>query len=221
MPTKKQIFGHSHVSHLKSYIRDTPTRQFDLNFREPKLVQYSGYSGATVPTLRQHLDAITDFEPEIVVLLIGTNDLYYPDRSPEGVACAVMDLVDTLLYRCGAKYVILFQTFHRTTATRPSRFPVDLEWFNDRVDIFNRLLTSAIPASFAGKACFWRCNGFWSDDAKGLLWGWCAPLKPWAGEAVCKHQGIPRVSYQHSLSLNTGKCFTNLYFTFFGSPYQQ
>jgi len=95
---KAQFFGHSYVRRLKNFIKDADDLDFNLNLREPALIQYSGFSGATVFKLRRELSAISDFEPDFVFLLVGTNDLTKPDISPLQVSSAICDLVDTLLF---------------------------------------------------------------------------------------------------------------------------
>lgn len=101
------------------------------------------------------------------MLVIGTNDIYQPHKTPLSVSHAILDLVDTLLNLVGVKQVLVVQIFHRTP-TRTSRYPVDLAWYNERVDETNLILTEEIPKLTGGRAQFWRCNGFWSDDAKQL-----------------------------------------------------
>ena len=39
------------------------------------MVHYSGFPGATVVALLRNLECIGDFEPDYVLLLIGTNDI--------------------------------------------------------------------------------------------------------------------------------------------------
>ena len=48
---KIQIFGHSFVKRLLEYIRQSDSWAFSLGLREPHLMQYSGYSGATTSVL--------------------------------------------------------------------------------------------------------------------------------------------------------------------------
>lgn len=168
MATKIQFFGHSFIKRLKLFIQDSDDLNFNMNFREPKLIQYSGFPGAQVETLRQNLTVVKDFDPDIIVLVVGTNDIYQPNKSPNSVAQAILDLTDTLLYVIGVKRVVVFQVFHRIRPSRRTRYPVDLDWFNDRVDETNLILTRNIPNISEGRARFWRCNGFWSPEAKQI-----------------------------------------------------
>ena len=55
----------------------------NLNPREV-MIQYSGLPGATVDKLKRHgMSGVQDFEPDIVVLEIGTNDLTDTNCTPE------------------------------------------------------------------------------------------------------------------------------------------
>ena len=130
------------------------------------MIQYSGYSGARVSTLRTHLDDVKDFEPDIVILIIGTNDLSDARKSPEAVCAEITDLIDLLL--CTVGFVIIAQIFHRTLPTKPTRYPVQLDWFNNRVDEVNHRLQESCTHIYNGRARLWKCKGFWSDSAKAL-----------------------------------------------------
>ncbi|KAH3781566.1 hypothetical protein DPMN_159397 [Dreissena polymorpha] len=102
---KVQLFGHSFVRHLKDFIRDDNTLRFDLNLQGHPLVQYSGFSGTRVDTLHDRLTVISDFEPEIVVLIIGTYDIYGSSCSIISVANKIEDQVRTLLFELNVRYV--------------------------------------------------------------------------------------------------------------------
>ncbi|KAH3808203.1 hypothetical protein DPMN_136556 [Dreissena polymorpha] len=89
---KVQLFGHPFVNNLKDFIRHDTTLRFDLNLQGHPLVQYSGFSGARVDTLHDRLTVISDFKPEIVVLIIGTNDIYDSSCSIISVANKIENL---------------------------------------------------------------------------------------------------------------------------------
>ncbi|XP_060579506.1 uncharacterized protein LOC132736397 [Ruditapes philippinarum] len=168
MAASIQIFGHSFVSRLKSFLRNEPHLHFNLNLTSLPLVQYSGYSGAKVETLRRNFTDITDFAPDIVVLLIGTNDLCQPDVDHVSVSAAILDLIDSLLFLGNVKRVICCQILHR----RPSQSThhhVDTTWFNNRVDETNYILSTNIQALPHGRATFWRLKGFWSPEAQSQV----------------------------------------------------
>ena len=153
-----QIFGHSFVRRLRQFISEQPDLKFNLNLESKPLVQYSGFPGATVRVLHDKLEHISDFSPSIVVLVVGTNDLY--NRSTDiGQFCDnVMTLIDIMLNDLKVKRVIFLQIVHRTHSDS-TRYPVDLSWFNARVDEANNLLQLRIKSSSGEKVTFWRLKG--------------------------------------------------------------
>ena len=157
---KVQIFGHSFVTHLKKYIREADGA-FHLNIQGPPLIQYSGFPGATVSSLRDNLDVVSDFNPNIVVLVVGTNDIYKSVNTPVTVSQQIVDLVDTLLFVLGVDKVIVLQTLHRYVSLRYSRYPVDPQWYNPRVDELN-LLSANLNNAPHRRSYLWRLKGFWS-----------------------------------------------------------
>ena len=155
-----QIFGHSFVCHLKRHIRGTDGA-FHLNINGPPLIQYTGFPGATVSVLRDNLDVVADFNPHIVILVIGTNDIYDVVNSPNTVAQQIVDLVDTLLFITGVHKVIVLQTLHRQRSVRYTRYPVDPDWYNPRVDELNKSLSEKLNNARHRRSHLWRLKGFW------------------------------------------------------------
>ncbi|KAH3849225.1 hypothetical protein DPMN_091621 [Dreissena polymorpha] len=163
---KVQLFGHSFVRHLKDFIRDDNTPCFDLNLQRHPLVQYSGFSGARVDTLHDRFTVISDFEPEIVGLIIGTNAIYDSSCSIISVANKIEDLVRTLLFELNVRYETVLQCLHRSAPQASSKYPVDTMWFNNRVDSLNFLLSERLKLVSDSRACLWRLKGFWSISSK-------------------------------------------------------
>ncbi|KAH3711068.1 hypothetical protein DPMN_070567 [Dreissena polymorpha] len=161
---KVYIFGHSFVKRLKDFIRQDPSLRYDLGLTGSPMIQYSGFPGATVDCLRNKLQDILDFVPDIVILVVGTNDIYNPNQSPLSVASAIRDFVDTLLFVHGIPRVIVLQTLHRHSPTCHTRYPVDIHWFNNRVDDLNSLLIDWLNSPPHGRAYLWRLKGFWSPE---------------------------------------------------------
>ena len=161
---KIQLFGHSFVHRLKRFIADSPEHRFDLGLRQQVMIQYSGISGATVLRLADNLEVVQDFSPDIVFLMVGTNDLFYPHTSPDSLSKEIFRLVEALI-TSGVRYVIVSQILHRMDS-RFTRFPVDITWFNARVDTTNNLLKDQLSHRYPNKARFWRLKGFWGTSAK-------------------------------------------------------
>ena len=133
----------------------------DLN--GPPLIQYSGFPGANVDRLHSHLEHVSDFEPDIVFILVGTIDLYCASTSPTTVARNIIHLVEKCL-ALGVQKVVVLSITHRREPTITTRFPVDVNWFNTRVDETNGLISDLLR--HAPKTYFWRLKGFWSESAK-------------------------------------------------------
>ncbi|KAH3781510.1 hypothetical protein DPMN_159340 [Dreissena polymorpha] len=87
--------------------------------------------------MMRHLEVVSDFSPDILVLIIGTIDIYNSDVTPESVARDIENLIDTLLFVIGVGKVIVLQVLHRQVSLSHTRYPVGVDWFNARVDDLN------------------------------------------------------------------------------------
>ena len=96
-----------------------------------------------------------------VIIIINFNN---PHQSPISVASAIRDFVDTLLFVHGIPQFIVLQTLHRHSPTCHTRYPVDIHWFNNRVDDLNSLLIDWLNSPPHGRAYLWRLKGFWSPE---------------------------------------------------------
>ena len=163
---KIQIFGHSFVKRLREFIRQSASIHFHMNLQGPPLVQYSGFPGASIKTLRDNLDVVADFGPDILVLVVGTIDIYNDRETPQTVAQGVCDLVDTLLFVTEVPKVIVLQTLHRVAPSIPTRYPVDDVKFNSKVDELNMLLIDRLNHTDHHRSYLWRMKGFWSPTCK-------------------------------------------------------
>ena len=158
-----QIFGHSYVRRLKDYIKQSDNLTFSLNLQQPTLVQYSGFPGASVDRLQQNLDVIQDFQPNLVILIIGTNDLCSPTTTPEQLAADIAKLANNIIC-IGVSRVLVLPILYRQSSQRPSRYHVDIPWFNERVHQVNGKLADAMK--HIERARMWKIKGFWSDEAQ-------------------------------------------------------
>lgn len=163
---KVHIIGHSFVSRLKQFIRSEPDLRYDFGLATPAMVQYNGYPGGTIRTVHKHLEVVSDFAPDIVVVLLGTNDIYDANVTIKDVANQFHSLLETLIHGFKVPTVVVCQVLHRTPATVATRYPVNYESFNSRVDQLNILLGQQLPQLLPGRAFLWRMKGFWSPDSK-------------------------------------------------------
>ena len=74
-----------HVANLKSYIRRNLSADVNLTLGlHPRgvMIQYSDHRGRSLDTYRRHqLELVKDFEPHVVVLQLGSNELFNSQRS--------------------------------------------------------------------------------------------------------------------------------------------
>ena len=78
MVYKVQILGHSFVTRFKTFIKQNLDQYSYILNLDPNdiMIQYTRTPGSYVHSLREkHLEDVKDFEPEIVILNIGSNDL--------------------------------------------------------------------------------------------------------------------------------------------------
>ena len=140
-----QLFGHSFITNFKRFIR-TNASDFDYKINLDKrevVIQFSGYPGASVEALIQlGLSDVYDFEPDLVILDIGSNNL--SSSPPETVANVIVSLVNSLLYTTNIKKVVVLQVLHRLTPTVPVCHKIDINIFNPDVNQCNDLLAKKV-----------------------------------------------------------------------------
>ncbi|KAH3701603.1 hypothetical protein DPMN_076592 [Dreissena polymorpha] len=164
-PIKAQLFGHSFVSRLKDFIRHKDELNYRLGLQLGTMVQFNGFPGARARSLIGKMDFVADYSPEILVLLVGTNDLY-EDVSVESIEEQICDIVYEAISNIKVAKVIVCQVLHRCEPKIRTRFPVDLHWFNARVDKLNASLDTTLKSRFPNRAFLWRMKGFWSPETK-------------------------------------------------------
>lgn len=81
----------------------------------------------------------------------------------------IVSFTDKLRGR-GLQRVCVYQILHRKPPGKPGRFSVDVEWFNARVDVVNRLLNDRLGRDFGSGVRFWRHSGFWSQENKEIVY---------------------------------------------------
>ena len=121
------LLGHSFISHFKRFVKNNQTHfTYSLNLDPSEvMVQYSSFPGATVTAIRKkRLSDVEDFDPDMVILQIGTNDLADDQCTHEILISAITDLVDTLLYTYHVRYVAVLQILHRFPPTVPTKHKV-------------------------------------------------------------------------------------------------
>lgn len=108
------ILGHSFVHRLYSFIDSTssPALTLSLGLTEPLQVKWHGVGGRTIAkVLAFDLHVVESFQPHIVILELGTNDLTHLD--PATVGSSLEDLTQVLHFRYGVQRIVVCQTIFR------------------------------------------------------------------------------------------------------------
>ena len=78
------------------------------------MIQFSGKPSATVESLKAcQLADVEYFEPELVILDIGTNELCLATYALSKLASAILSLVDILIEDNNIQHVVILQILHR------------------------------------------------------------------------------------------------------------
>ena len=152
---KVLLLGHSFIRRLHEHCQCINFESLGLNPEEFSLY-WKGLGGLKAKDLFQFTDMITDIQPAILYLEIGTNDLCDPNVLPDDIALLVLNFVTTSLeYFPFLKHVILGQVIKRDmNAPRQRLTRTD---FPDCVKLFNALMKGLfkdIP-----EATYWRHKG--------------------------------------------------------------
>ena len=132
------------------------------------MIQYSGKPGATVESLKEcQLSVAEDFEPHLVILDIGTNDLALPLFNPEKLASAIAELAHTLLTVYNVRHIVVLQILHRFRSLRPNRRRINIENFNNDVDTCNQLLSEKL-SRFSTCQLWWH-KGLWGENQRSMI----------------------------------------------------
>lgn len=164
MPTRVLVLGHSFIARFKSFLRDNVSKfTFSLNL-DPKqfMIQYFGRAGATVFRIRRNLEIVGDFEPSMVILEICSNDLCNSMTSAEEVAGSIYALAEHIGKSFKAQTVIIMQILHRLPPSRPVRYSVDIEWFNNKVNLTNTFLKYLVEDNPNIK--YWKHKGLFNAE---------------------------------------------------------
>ena len=152
------ILGHSFIKRLRRFIvQNTPDYQLNLNITDQISVQWLGVGGRTIAKVREFdLVEVSRFQPDIVYLEIGTNDLTQRGMSALTVGSAIEDLVRLLHDNYGVSLVCVGQTIKRSPVGN----------FNCNVKLLAQYLKTVLePLPFA---VYWTHRGFWRPSSSYL-----------------------------------------------------
>jgi hypothetical protein len=106
----------------------------------------------------------------VVLLQVGSNDLCQLDKSIQEIEHKSIGLVLALKYCFHVQRVAVLQILHWQWPRRRIRYPVDITWFNDRVDTLNTFLRNYFKEDRVEGVQFCRHSGFWSPENQELVY---------------------------------------------------
>jgi hypothetical protein len=133
-------------------------------------VLMSSYPGAKIDYIKERcLHMVGSLEPRVVLLQVGSNDLCQLNKSVQVIKQKLIGLV--LTFKCCylVQRVAVLQILHRKWPRWRIRYPVDIPWFNDRVDTLNTFLRNYSKEDRVEGVQFWRHSGFWSPENQELV----------------------------------------------------
>lgn len=158
------VLGHSFVWRIAKFLAETSLPCVSVNFHltMTPTVQFHGIGGRTVTKLRQFdLSAVAEFNPNVLILEIGSNDLCNAKASVADLAVDIFQLIQLLHFRFSVEHVIVSQILHRSHP--PRLFPS----YNARVCKLNRSLSHlcrSVPF-----ATFWFHHSIFKSQQSVLL----------------------------------------------------
>lgn len=173
------IVGHSYIKHLKNFATELPNKT-EFSSVAPKSprpnlldldncsVQWYGLSGSTVPTLaannsiRKGLNA---FDPHLVFMQIGSNDLDNETSKPIDVAYAISELADEFVQEYSCHKVLVGKLVERKKTRN-----IDVDEYNEKVQFTNTYLQNFCDdLSSFNTPSFWHHKGI-VNPAKNIYY---------------------------------------------------
>lgn len=110
------VLGHSFVWRLDKFITDSSLSCVTPNFQLPlsPKVQFSGIGGRTVTKLQKFdLPVVNRFQPTVLILEIGSNDLCIPNCNSNDLATTIFHLIQRLHFDYHVDHIIVSQIMPR------------------------------------------------------------------------------------------------------------
>lgn len=145
------ILGHSFIRRLREFIaRNASDYDLKFNICDSFTIRWHGVGGRTVSKLKQFdLSVVAQFQPDVVFLQIGTNDLTLRGMSAVKLGSEIEDFVRLLNEEYGVRFICVGQTIRREHRGD----------FNANVSILAQYLKTVLePLPFA---IYWTHRGFW------------------------------------------------------------
>ena len=113
---------------------------------------------------------VGSLQPTVVLLQVGSNVLCQLNKSVQEIEQKLIGLVLTQKYCYHVQRVAVLQMLHRQWPRRRIRYPVDIPWFNERVDTLNTFLKNYFKEDRVEDVQFWRHLGLWSPENQHLVY---------------------------------------------------
>ena len=152
VPVRCYIIGSSHITRLDKYIDKTERDGFKLN---NYVVQLQGINGGFVNSIYKYLLDIKSFQPDIVFLQIGSNDIGDGNNSVSNVLVALELLIELLL--SFKVKIVFFGLVPYRTRVLPRR-GLTLHQYNERVYSLNYRFYN-IVCKFTSNVVHWIHRG--------------------------------------------------------------
>lgn len=152
VPVRCYIIGSSHITRLDKYIDKTERDGFKLN---NYVVQLQGINGGFVNSIYRYLLDIQSFQPDIVFLQIGSNDIGDGNNSVSNVLVAIELLIELLL--SFKVKIVFFGLVPYRTRVLPRR-GLTLHQYNARVYSLNYRFYN-IVCKFTSNVVHWIHRG--------------------------------------------------------------
>ena len=130
------ILGHSFVRCLQTFLTEHHDRRAAHHMNLPhENISFLGIGGRTISKILSFdLDKIKAFQPKVIILELGTNDLCVVGQRPESVGSDIEHLVQVLHDHCGAEFIMVCPVIYR------SAIPPHVPDFSHKVDLLNKYL---------------------------------------------------------------------------------
>ena len=164
MPGEKvAVVGHSFVNHLRDFVREDLFTDDSFGYRNAE-VRFFGVSGLTIGKLRRIERRMQLFRPEIVIVILGDNDI------KDGVDPAILSLrlvaaVAMIQRWAGNAKVIKIDLFPRFWVPSYKYFCADYEQVAMAINAEFREQLEGVQNIFA-----WSCRGLCFHDARSENW---------------------------------------------------
>ena len=110
-PHQILILGHSYVRRLKEFVNSCNLPKVTPNFgldSDRFIMHYEGHGGANIGRIHAQLDRVVNqFQPDLVILQVGSNDISNANKDPAILADRLTDLANRLHFQFHLRKVVI------------------------------------------------------------------------------------------------------------------